>query len=174
MVLGTGFLLLVSLVVTATLSALNSSLTHALPGTTALWQVVHQVIAFAVVTLLFAMIFRLLPDVKIAWRDVWMGAAITAALFSIGKFLLGWYLGRAGVTSGFGAARSLVVVLLWVYYSSLIMLFGAEFTRVYAEEFGSGIRPAENAIPLGEVTRDRQGMPNTERLQAVGLRADKG
>jgi membrane protein len=174
MVLGTGFLLLVSLVVTAALSALSNSLTEVLSGTAAVWQVGHQVIAFAVVMLLFAMIFRLLPDVKIAWRDVWMGAAITAVLFSIGKFLLGWYLGREGVTSGFGAAGSLVVVLLWVYYSSLIMLFGAEFTRVYAKEFGSGIRPAENAIPLSEAARDQQGMPKAERLQATGVHLHRG
>jgi membrane protein len=119
---------------------------------------------------LFAMIFRLLPDAQIAWRDVWMGAVLTAALFSLGKFLLGWYLGREGVTSGFGAAGSLVIILLWVYYSSLILLFGAEFTRVYAEQFGSGMKPAPNAVPVTAEAQARQGMPRQEQLQAAAQR----
>jgi membrane protein len=165
MVLGTGFLLLVSLVLTAILSALGDSLSQAFPGAGVVWQIVNQLVSFGVIILLFAMIFRLLPDAQIAWRDVWIGAILTAALFSLGKFLLGWYLGREGVTSGFGAAGSLVVVLLWVYYSSLILLFGAEFTRVYAEQFGSGMKPAANAVPLTPEARARQGMPTKDQLQ---------
>jgi len=167
MVLGTGFLLLVSLVLTAALSALGSSVAQALPGAAIIWQIVNQVVAFAVVTLLFAMIFRFLPDARIAWRDVWIGAVITAALFSVGKFLLGWYLGREGVTSGFGAAGSLVVILLWVYYSSLILLFGAEFTYVYAKRFGSGAKPTSNAVPLTGDARIRQGIPRQEQVEAA-------
>ncbi len=171
MVLGTGFLLLVSLVLTAALSAISNSLTGTLPGGTVFWQIVHQVVAFGVIALLFAMIFRLLPDALIAWRDVWIGAVLTAVLFSVGKFLLGWYLGREGVTSGFGAAGSLVVILLWVYYSSLILLFGAEFTRVYAQQLGSGVKPTPNAVPLSEEARARQGMPRREQVEVAQARS---
>ena len=167
MVLGTGFLLLVSLILTAALSALSQFLTHYFSVNPIFWQAVNQVVAFGVTSLLFAMIFRLLPDARIAWRDVWMGAILTAALFSLGKFLLGWYLGREGVTSGFGAAGSLVVVLLWVYYSSLILLFGAEFTRVYAEQFGSGFQPTPNAVPVTAEARARQGMPRQDQLSVA-------
>jgi membrane protein len=167
MVLGTGFLLLVSLVLTAALSALNSSLGHALPGGAALWQVVNQVVAFGMVTLLFALIFRYLPDAQIAWRDVWIGALITAALFTVGKFLLGWYLGREGVVSEFGAAGSLVGMLLWVYYSSLILLYGAEFTRVYAQRYGSGMKPTSNAVPLTPEALARQGIPRQQQVEAA-------
>jgi membrane protein len=166
MVLGTGFLLLVSLVLTAALSALSTSLSRALPGSVVLWQLGNQLFAFGVITLLFAMIFRILPDARIAWRDVWIGAMLTAALFSLGKLLLGWYLGWEAVASGFGAASSLVVILLWVYYSSLILLFGAEFTRVYAQQFGSGVEPASNAVALTDETRLRQGMPRQDQLIA--------
>jgi membrane protein len=165
MVLGTGFLLLVSLVLSAALAAVGTAITGGVTGV--VWQIVEEVVAFIVVTLLFAMIFRLLPDAQIAWRDVWIGALLTSALFSIGKFLLGWYLGREGVTSGFGAAGSLVVVLLWVYYSSLILLFGAEFTRVYAEQYGSGVRPAADAVPLGDQARAEQGIPREHQLEAA-------
>ncbi len=165
MVLGTGFLLLVSLMLSAGLSAVGTAISGGQSGI--VWQVVDQVVSFIVVALLFAMIFRLLPDARIAWRDVWIGALLTAALFTIGKFLLGWYLGREGVTSGFGAAGSLVVVLLWVYYSSLILLFGAEFTRVYARQFGSGVRPASNAVPLSEEARAQQGIPRQQQLEAA-------
>jgi len=164
-VLGTGFLLLISLILTAVLSLLGTSLAHSLPGAAVLWLIVNQVVTFVVITLLFAMIFRLLPDARIAWRDVWLGAALTAVLFTVGKFLLGWYLGTQGVTSGFGAAGSLVIILLWVYYSSLIMLFGAEFTRVFAERFGSGVKPAANAVLLTTDARARQGIPREEQLQ---------
>lgn len=168
MVLGTGFLLLVSLVLTAALSALSTSLARALPGAAVFWQVLNQVVAFGATTALFALIFRLLPEARVAWRDVWVGAVLTAVLFTLGKFLLGWYLGREGVTSGFGAAGSLVVILLWVYYSSLILLFGAEFTRVYAQQVGSGIEPTPNAVPLTAEARARQGIPARDQLQAAG------
>ncbi len=167
MVLGTGFLLLVSLILTAALSALSRTLSRVMPGEPVVWQVVNQIAALAVITLLFAMIFRFLPDARIAWRDVGIGAVVTAVLFSLGKFLMGLYLGREGVTSGFGAAGSLVIVLLWVYYSSLILLFGAEVTRVFAQRFGSGLTPTPNAVPLTEEALAQQGIPRQEQLQAL-------
>lgn len=102
----------------------------------------------AVITLLFAMIFKFLPEPKIAWRDVWIGALITAALFTAGKFALGLYLGKSGVASSYGAAGSLIVLLLWVYYSAQILFFGAEFTQVYANRFGSHVRPTDNAVAV--------------------------
>ncbi len=158
MVLGTGFLLLVSLLLTAALSALGNRLAGGTADNGIVWQIVNQAAAFVVETALFAMIFKLLPDAKIAWRDVWIGAILTAALFTLGKFLLGLYLAHAGVASGFGAAGSLVLILLWVYYSSQILLFGAEFTAVYAKKYGSGVEPAPNAIPMTDDARARQGM----------------
>jgi membrane protein len=154
MVLGIGFLLLVSLVITAILSAL----THiaGLDHIGFIGQLLSFVVSFAVITLLFAMIFKILPDVKIAWKDVWVGAAVTSLLFSVGKLLIGLYLGRASIGSAYGAAGSLVVFLVWVYYSALILFFGAEFTKVYANEFGAHIEPAANAISLADKHRAAQ------------------
>jgi membrane protein len=131
MVLGIGFLLLVSLVIDTVISVMGKYASQHLPGGEALWQAVQLAVSFAVVTVLFAMIFRFLPDAKVAWRGVWIGAAVTAFLFIVGKFGLSIYLGKAAVGSSFGAAGSLVVVLVWVYWSAQILLFGAEFTHVY-------------------------------------------
>ncbi len=158
MVLGTGIFLVAALVVTTGLSAIHGSIGDAIPGGPVLWQWVNQIVFFALITLLFAMLYRFVPDAHVAWRDVWIGAALTALLFTIGKFLLGWYLGRGSVTSPYGAAGSLVVILLWVYYSAQILLFGAEFTRVYAERYGSGVEPTSNAIFVSDEARARQGM----------------
>ena len=163
MVLGTGFLLLVSLVLTAGLAALSSSWSHVLPGGAGLWAAVNLVVSL-VMMLLFALIFKYLPDAKVAWRDVWMGAGLTAALFTLGKFLLGWYLGQASTVSAYGAAGSLVVILLWVYYASQILLFGAEFTRVYAGRYGSGVKPAENAEAVTPEALARQGTPRKDGI----------
>ncbi|HEY5572627.1 MAG TPA: YihY/virulence factor BrkB family protein [Anaerolineales bacterium] len=143
MVLGIGFLLLVSLVISAALSAISQYFSELLPGIDIFWQILDLVVSYALITLLFAMIFKVLPDVEVAWSDVWVGAAFTALLFTIGKFLLGWYLGTSTPGSTFGAAGSLVGILLWVYYSAQILLFGAEFTKVYTRRHGSKIRPAE-------------------------------
>jgi membrane protein len=132
MVLGVGFLLLVSLIIDAAISAAGKFLGNRLPGGEALWQSVQIAVSLCIVTLLFALIFRLLPDTRIAWRDVWPGAAVTAVLFVIGKFALGLYLGKSSVGSSYGAAGSLVLLLLWIYYSAQILLAGAEFTQVYA------------------------------------------
>jgi membrane protein len=142
LIVGIGFLLLVSLVLSAGLSALGKYMGGLLPVQETLWQGINFVVSFGVITLLFAMIFKLLPDVKIAWRDVWIGAMLTALLFNLGKFLLGLYLGRSSVTSAYGAAGSLVIVLLWVYYSAQILFFGAKFTQLYASQYSSHLEPA--------------------------------
>lgn len=138
-VLGTGFLLLVSLVLSAALAAFGKVFTGWLPGHESLLHGIDFAVSFGVITLLFAMMFKLLPDAKIAWRDVWIGAGLTSVLFTIGKFAIGLYLGKAEVGSAYGAAGSLVILLVWVYYSSQILLFGAEFTAVYANRYGSHI-----------------------------------
>jgi membrane protein len=158
MVFGVGFLLLVSLLLSAALSALGEWISGGRAAEGILWQALNQLISFGVVTLLFAMMYRLLPDAEIGWRDVWIGAVLTALLFTLGKFLLGLYLGREGAASGFGAAGSLVLILLWVYYSSLIFLFGAEFTYVYAKQYGSGVKPSPEAVRVDEKARSRQGL----------------
>lgn len=137
MILGIAFLLLVSLVVSAGLSALGKFLSDLLPGFTHILQVVNFIISFGFITVLFAMIYKLLPDIKIAWSDVWIGAAVTSLLFTIGKFLIGLYLGRSSIASPYGAAGSLVIILVWVYYSAQILFFGAEFTQIYANKYGS-------------------------------------
>lgn len=143
MVLGLGFLLLVSLVASAGLAAFGTWFGGMFAGWEALLHVLNLVISFALVTGLFAMIYKIMPRARIAWRDVWVGAAVSALLFEIGKFAIGLYLGKSGVTSGFGAAGSLVVLLIWVYYSAQIFLLGAEFTWVYAREHGSKVGEAE-------------------------------
>lgn len=135
-VLGVGFLLLVSLILSTVLSAAGKYLDNVVPMAP-LMQVINIVVSLGVVTVLFAMIFKFLPDIKLPWKDVWLGAITTAVLFTIGKFVLGLYLGRSSVTSAYGAAGSLVVVLLWVYYSAQILFFGAELTQVYSRKLGS-------------------------------------
>jgi membrane protein len=167
MVLGVAFLLLVSLVVSAALAGVGKFLGTVLPGLTIVGEILNFVISFGVITLLFAMIYKFLPDAKIAWNDVWIGAAATALLFTIGKLLLGLYLGRSSTTSAYGAAGSLVIVLLWVYYSAQILFLGAEFTQVYAKKYGSQIQPAENAVAVTEEARAQQGMPRQEKVAAV-------
>lgn len=137
MILGIGFLLIVSLIVSAALAAFGQWWGAALGGWETLAQALNAVVSFAFITAVFAMIYKLMPRVKIAWRDVWTGAAVTALLFTLGKTLIGLYIGRSGIASGFGAAASLIVVLLWVYYSAQIFLMGAEFTWVYAHRCGS-------------------------------------
>ncbi len=134
-ILSLGFLLLVSLIFTAALAATGKFLAPYIPQ--AALQIVGSAISFGLVTLLFAMMFKWLPDASVAWKDVWIGAALTAALFELGKVLIGYYIGTQGLDSTYGAAASLVVILIWVYYSSQIVLIGAEFTHVYAERHGS-------------------------------------
>jgi membrane protein len=152
MVLGVGFLLLVSLVLSAAVSVVGQYFADLLPGGELLWQAVNFALSFLVVTLLFAAIYKVLPDATVAWRDVWIGAAVTSLLFAVGKLLIGLYLGHASVGSAYGAAGSVVILLVWVYYSAQILFFGAEFTQVYARTHGSRVVPAEGAVPLASAT----------------------
>jgi membrane protein len=147
LVISMGFLLLVSLIASAALAWVAARVEDYLPEWSVLNYLMGEAITIGGVALLFALIFKLLPDAEISWRDVWIGALVTAVLFEIGKLLIGLYLGKASVTSTFGAAGSLAALLVWVYYSAQIVLLGAEFTRAYANHFGSHVVPTENAVP---------------------------
>ena len=148
MVAGICFLLLVSLAIEALLKGFSHYVQSVVPGGIVIALSVYLVFDFAVVVLLFAMIFKFLPDVKIQWRDVWIGAVMTAIFFGIGKWALGLYLSSGAAGSAYGAASSLITLLLWVYYSSQILLFGAEFTQVYADRAGRGVEPSEYAVRI--------------------------
>jgi membrane protein len=137
LVVATGFLLLTSLVVTAVLSAAAAVVSNLVRISTILLESIHFVFSFGVITILFALIFKFIPDTKISWRDVRMGAALTSLLFTVGKAVIGFYLGHSAFTSAYGAAASLVIFLIWIFYSAQILLFGAEFTQVYAFRYGS-------------------------------------
>ena len=165
LVLGIGFLLLVSLAVSALLTGLSRFIGDLFGASAFVAHAFDFVVSLIFVTALFAMIYKILPDVNIEWRDVWIGAALTSFLFSIGKIIIGMYLGSTGVTSPYGAAGSLITILLWVYYSSLISFLGAEFTQVYACEYGSGIVPAKQAEPITteRATQNRKSPPPKER-----------
>jgi membrane protein len=158
MVLAVAFLLVVSLVVSALLAGVGKFVGGHVGALAPLWHVIDVAVSIAVLTALFGAIFKFLPDVEIAWRDVWIGAAVTAVLFTIGKLLIGLYLGRSSMTSVYGAAGSLVLLLLWVYYSAQILFFGAELTQVYANQYGSRVVPTANAEPVTEEARAQQGM----------------
>jgi len=165
MVLGLGFLLLISMVLTTAVEAIVSKGGQLLPIPNAVTGVLSALLSFGVVTLLFAMIYKFLPDVKLPWSDVWAGALVTAALFTGGKFLLSMYLGREGTASSYGAAGSVVVILLWIYYSSAILLFGAEFTQAYAQHRGHKLEPSKYAVPITKEARAQQGMPKPESVE---------
>ncbi len=137
MILGIGFLLLVSLALSAVLAGMHRLLDQWFPVLSDVLPLANFLLSFGIITALFAMIYKLLPDARIEWRDVWLGAAFTALLFTLGKSAIGIYLGRAGVTSVYGAAGSLVLILLWIYYSSQLLFLGAEFTEVYSRRYGS-------------------------------------
>lgn len=158
MVMGIAFMLLVSLVISAALAFLNEVLGSLSPGMAYLWSAINIIISFAVITLLFALIFKYLPDVKIAWNDVLIGAMITAILFTAGKYLIGLYLGKSTFSSTYGAAGSLVVLLFWIYYSSQILFIGAEFTQIHARHYGSRVTPADYAVFLTEEALAQQGI----------------
>jgi len=146
MVGGVCFLLLVSLTLESLLKGFSHYVQSVLPGGIVVAMTVYLIFDFAVVVLLFAMIFKFLPDAQIQWRDVWIGGIMTAIFFGLGKWLLGLYLGSGAAGSAYGAASSLITLLLWVYYSSQILLFGAEFTQVYTERAGRGAKPDEYAV----------------------------
>jgi membrane protein len=147
MVVGIGFLLMVSLLANAAIAAAGTFFGAFLPVPEAVLQLINALISFGGITLAFALLYKIVPDARIEWHDVWIGAAVTAALFTIGKFLIGLYIGRAALSSAYGAAGSLVVFLVWVYYSAQVFFLGAEFTRCFAEQYGSraqarlGVRP---------------------------------
>jgi membrane protein len=145
MVMAVAFLLLVMLVISAAISAAGKYFVNVLPGGMWLWQVANFVLSWLVVAVLFGLIFKVIPDTKIVWHEVWPGALATSLLFSLGKFVLGWYLGRASVASPYGAAGSVVVLVIWVYYAAQIFFFGAEFTHVYAEHRRQPKRRDEDA-----------------------------
>jgi membrane protein len=147
MVAGICFLLLVSLVIEGVLKNFSQYVQVMFPGGIVIALVVYSIFDLVVVVLLFALIFKFLPDVKIQWRDVWIGAAMTAIFFAIGKWALGLYLGSGAAASAYGAASSLITLLLWIYYSSQILLFGAEFTQVYAARAGRPFVPDKYAVP---------------------------
>ena len=159
MVLAIAFLLTVSLVVSATIAGIGEFVGGFVGALQPVWHLLDAVVSIGILTLLFAAIFKLLPDVEIAWRDVWIGAVATSVLFTVGKLLLGLYLGRSATVSVYGAAGSLVVLLIWVYYSAQILFFGAELTQVYANQYGTRVRPSENAQPAPEARRPRVQAP---------------
>jgi membrane protein len=161
MVAGMCFLLLVSLTASAVVTALGGYLEHLLPGGNVLAWAIHLILDISIVTLLFAMIFKYLPDARLSWRDVRLGAALTTALFLVGKYALGLYLGSGAAGSAYGAAGSLITMLIWIYYAAQIVLFGAEFTRVYAQERGRGIRPAKHAVRVDR--KETELPPLTDR-----------
>jgi membrane protein len=160
LVVGFGFLLLVSLVVDAGLSAIATSLHGALPSLEIVLWMLNAALGLSSAVLLFAMVFKILPTVDLTWRDVWIGALGTGVLFTLGKFAIGFYLGTSGIASSYGAAAAIITILLWVYYSSLILLFGAEFTKAFAESRGShAVRAAgvrhRTVTGAAEISRER-------------------
>jgi membrane protein len=155
MVLAVAFFLLVSLSVSAAVAAFGGALGAMLPAgiSATLLEAINQAISLVVISALFAAIFKVVPDAKVAWRDVWVGALATAVLFEAGKFVIGFYLGRSNPGQAFGAAASLAVLFVWVYYSAMILLFGAEFTESWADRRGSGIAPQRGAVRVVEKKR---------------------
>ena len=154
LVLGLGFLLMVSLVVSAGLAALGTWMGSWIVGWDVLLEILNFVVALAIFTVLFAMIYKIMPRARISWRDVWTGAAVTALLFTVGKVLVGLYLGKSAIASGFGAAGSLVVLVVWVYYSAQTFLLGAEYTWVYANRCGSRAGQAVADAPASPTRRN--------------------
>ncbi len=151
LILAVGFLLLVSLILSTSISVLSDWVSARLSDALAvIFRLLDLVVSFSIVTILFASIFKFLPDAEIRWRDVWAGAVLTSALFVVAKFALGFYFAHSDPASTYGAAGSVVLIMLWVTYSGLILLFGSEFTRVYANRYGRKIKPAEFAMPINE------------------------
>lgn len=174
MILAIGFLLLVSLVVTAALSAAQETFGDALPFSELFMQIVNLVISIGVITVLFALMFKYLPDAEIAWPYAWIGAFVTSLLFSLGKSAIGIYLGNSAVSSTFGAAGSLVLLLLWIYYSAQILFFGAEFTQVYANRYGSKIAPMNREKSVQREAEGSQAPTTAPVLSHPAAIAPKG
>jgi membrane protein len=166
LIIGLGFLMIVSLLVNGALQAMNEWLKSFFPDVTVIvFNTINIIISFAVITVLFGVIFKVLPDVKIAWKDVRSGAFFTACLFMLGRFLIGLYIEQAGTASAYGAAGSLIIILVWVYYTAAILYFGAEFTRVYADHIGLRIEPAAYAVYVEQTERemDKKTIPLGEK-----------
>ena len=153
LVVAMGFLLATSLLVSAALAALHTYMGNAFPGVAVLWEALNVVVSLAVITILFAMIYKVLPDVRLVWTDVWIAGLVTAGLFTIGKLLIGMYLGSTALASTYGAAGSVIVILVWVYYSAQVILLGAEFSREYVATFGRRPRPEPFAKKDGKDSR---------------------
>src|SRR5688500_659788 len=168
MVLGIGFLLLVSLLISTMLSTARAYAEEHVKIAAGVWTAAHGTASFVIITVLFALIFKVLPDVKIRWRDVWLGAALTSGLFAAGRYLIGKYIGQAALWESYGqGAKSLVALLVWVYYSAQILVFGAEFTKTYTKRIGAGATPTEVAVPLTEEARAEQGITKAEVVEAT-------
>ena len=165
MVLVIGFLLLTSLLLTTAVAALNKYLNQILHLSPIIWGGVSFLISFGLVTVLFALIFKVLPDAQVKWRNVWVGAAVTGGLFELGKLGLAFYLGRESTASSYGAAAAIILLLLWVYYTSCILFLGAEFTQVYAQANGDFIQPMPNALPVTAEARAQQGLSADSRFE---------
>jgi membrane protein len=168
MIISLGFLLIVSLIVNTVIAALSDRITHFFPAVTVqLFNLVSLGVTYIVIAVLFGTIFKFLPDAKIAWRDVRSGAFFTSLLFMLGKYLINIYIQTTGTGSTYGAAGSLIVILVWIYYTSAILYFGAEFTRVYAEDYGHKIEPAEYAVHIEqkEVEREVKVLPPKHNLE---------
>jgi membrane protein len=157
-ILAIGFLLLVSLVISVVLAALGVYMSGRFQLPPLIWKTWDVLISFAVVSGLFAMIFKLLPNVRLAWRDVWLGAVATSLLFTLGKIVIGYYLATSSMASSFGAAGSVIIVLTWIYYSACILFFGAEITKIYARRYGSGVVPNSRAVLVDDLLRARLGL----------------
>jgi membrane protein len=170
MILSVAFLLLVSLVISALLAVLTEYMQRLLPGIAVFFiYLLDFVVSMGFITLLFALIYKYLPDAIIRWRDVWVGAMVTAFLFLLGKYLIGWYIGQSDLGSTYGAAGSIVILLTWVYYSSLIVFFGAEVTQQYADQFGQPVVPNQNSVrievrevPYADSDEAKAGRPPSE------------
>lgn len=177
MVSGTGLLMLISLVLSAGMSAIQNFIgnENLLPFSLAPLQYLNYLVSFGIITLLFAIIFKFLPDAEISWRDVLRGAAVTSLLFSLGQILLSVYLGRSGVGTTFGKAGSLAALLIWIYYSTQILLFGAEFTKVYANQYGSKIKPSDNAVRVfAPIMQDETKTENPKQTKTAVMRKTEG
>ena len=165
-VLAIGFLLLVSLIISVLLATLGNYMSGRFQLPPAVWRAWDFVISFAVVTGLFAMIFKLLPNVLLRWRDVWLGSVTTSLLFTLGKLAIGYYLATSSLASSFGAAGSVVLVLAWIYYSSCILFFGAEITKGSMRKFGPSIRPNSRAVLVDDLLRVRLGLTSATIVAA--------
>lgn len=168
LVLGVGLLFLASFVARAALSTVQSAFEGVLPGSDFLWAAIDFVVTVGIFTVIFAVIFKVVPSAEVKWHDVWVGAAVTAVLFAIGRALLGWYLGRGTIQSSYGAAGSFIALLIWIFYSTQIMFFGAEFTQVYSRVRGKSISPDDTAIPEAEERKYHRERVRESIAEAAG------